>query len=77
MRCTQKTMTQLFDCAMDNIGLYLKNIYETVELPQDTTTENFSAVQTEGDRKVNHYLKFYNLDAIISVGYRNGFVSCN
>lgn len=68
--CTQKTMAQLFDCSTDNIGLHLKNIYETGELTQEATTENFSVVQNEGERQVNRKLKFYNLDAIISVGYR-------
>lgn len=68
--CTQKAMAQLFDCSSDNIGLHLKNIYETGELAQEATTENFSVVQAEGERQVNRKLKFYNLDAIISVGYR-------
>ena len=68
--CTQKAMAQLFDCSTDNIGLHLKNIYEIGELRQEATTENFSVVQTEGERQVNRSLKFYNLDAIISVGYR-------
>ena len=68
--CTQKAMAQLFDCTTDNIGLHLKNIYESGELMQDATTEYFSAVQVEGGRQVNRKLKFYNLDAIISVGYR-------
>ena len=68
--CTQKAMAQLFDCSSDNIGLHLKNIYETGELRQEATTENFSVVQTEGERQVNRKLKFFNLDAIISVGYR-------
>lgn len=68
--CTQKAMAQLFDCSSDNIGLHLKNIYETRELAQETTAEYFSVVQTEGERQVNRKLKFYNLDAIISVGYR-------
>lgn len=68
--CTQKAMAQLFDCSSDNIGLHLKNIYETGELTQEATTEKFSVVQNEGERQVNRKLKFYNLDAIISVGYR-------
>ena len=68
--CTQKAMAQLFDCSSDNIGLHLKNIYETGELTLEATTENFSVVQNEGERQVNRKLKFYNLDAIISVGYR-------
>ena len=68
--CTQKAMAQLFDCSSDNIGLHLKNIYETGELAREATTENFSVVQNEGERLVNRKLKFYNLDAIISVGNR-------
>jgi len=68
--CAQKAMAQLFDCSPDNIGLHLKNIYETGELAREATTENFSVVQNEGERQVNRKLKFYNLDAIISVGYR-------
>lgn len=68
--CTQKAMAQVFDCSSDNIGLHLKNIYETGELAQEATTEYFSVVQTEGERQVNRKLKFHNLDAIISVGYR-------
>ena len=67
--CTQKAMAQLFDCSTDNVGLHLKNIYESGELVQ-VTTEYFSVVQVEGERQVNRKLKFYNLDAIISVGYR-------
>ena len=68
--CTQKAMAQLFDCSTDNVGLHLKNIYESGELVQVVTTEYFSVVQTEGERQVNRKLKFHNLDAIISVGYR-------
>ena len=68
--CTQKAMAQLFDCTTDNVGLHLKNIYESGELVQVVTTEYFSVVQVEGERQVNRKLKFYNLDAIISVGYR-------
>ena len=68
--CTQKAMAQLFDCSTDNIGQHLKNIFESGELTAEATTENFSVVQNEGERQVNRSLKFYNLDAIISVGYR-------
>ena len=68
--CTQKAMAQLFDCSTDNVGLHLKNIYESGVLVQVVTTEYFSVVQVEGERQVNRKLKFYNLDAIISVGYR-------
>ena len=69
--CTQKTMAKLFNCSADNIVLHLKNIYETGELTQEATTENFSVVQTEGERQVNRNLKFYNLDTSICVGYLN------
>ena len=52
-------------------GVQVKNIYETGELTQEATTEDFSVVQTEGERQVNRNLKFYNLDVIISVGCLN------
>ena len=68
--CTQKAMAILFDCSTDNIGLHLKNIYATQELQKEATTEFFSVVQTEGERQVNRKTQFYNLDAIIAVGYR-------
>lgn len=67
---TRKAMSMLFDCSTDNIGLHLKNIYECGELDKNRTTEKISAVQTEGDRSVTRNTIFYNLDAIISVGYR-------
>ncbi|MGI6686428.1 MAG: virulence RhuM family protein [Bacillota bacterium] len=67
---TQKAMAELFDCTTDNISLHLKNIYADGELKESSTTEEFSVVQQEGTRKVNRKTKFYNLDAIISVGYR-------
>lgn len=67
---TQKAMAQLFDCSTDNIGLHLKNIFAAGELSEMSTTEDFSVVQKEGFRFVERPVKFYNLDAIISVGYR-------
>lgn len=67
---TQKSMAQLFDCSADNIGLHLKNVYESGELSENSTAEVFSVVQQEGTREVSRKIKFYNLDAIISVGYR-------
>lgn len=67
---TQKAMAELFDCTADNISLHLKNIYADGELNESSTTEEFSVVQQEGTRKVKRKTKFYNLDAIISVGYR-------
>ena len=67
---TQKAMAKLYDCSSDNIGLHLKNIYNDLELDKNSTTEKFSVVQKEGNREVNRIVQYYNLDAIISVGYR-------
>ena len=55
---TQRAMAQLFDCSTDNISLHLKNIYQTKELDEAATTEDFSAVQSEGNRTVNRRMKF-------------------
>lgn len=67
---TQKAMSKLYDCSSDNIGLHLKNIYNDLELDRNSTTEEFSVVQKEGNREVKRTVKYYNLDAVISVGYR-------
>ena len=67
---TQKSMSELFECSTDNVGLHLKNIYNDQELDIDSTTEKFSVVRKEGNRNVKRKLDFYNLDAIIAVGYR-------
>ncbi|WP_010303999.1 virulence protein RhuM/Fic/DOC family protein [Candidatus Odyssella thessalonicensis] len=67
---SQKQMSELFGTSTDNIGLHLKNIYTEGELSEDGTTEAFSVVQLEGKRKIKRHVKHYNLDAIISVGYR-------
>ena len=67
---SQKGMAELFDCTTDNISLHLKNIYAEGELKETATTEEFSVVQQEGKRNVSRSMRFYNLDAIISVGYR-------
>jgi hypothetical protein len=66
----QKGMAELFDTSPDNIGLHLKNIFSDNELVESTTTEDFSVVQIEGERSVRRIMRFYNLDAIIAVGYR-------
>ncbi len=66
----QKQMSDLFDTSSDNIGLHLKNIYAEGELSEEATVEDYSVVRTEGARKVKRLIKHYNLDAIISVGYR-------
>lgn len=67
---TQPDMARLFQCSVDNISLHLKNIYEEGELERSATTEEFSVVRQEGKRLVRRRLTFYNLDAVISVGYR-------
>ena len=67
---TQSAMAELFDCTSDNISLHLKNIYDEEELERIRTTEKFSVVRKEGNRMVNRSIDFYNLDAIIAVGYR-------
>ena len=67
---TQKHMAELFECTTDNISLHLKNIYASGELTKDSTTEEYSVVQQEGKRLVNRKALFYNLEAVIAVGYR-------
>ena len=67
---TQRQMAELFESSTDNVGLHLKNIFSDNELKEAATTEDFSAVQSEGGRSVRRRVKHYNLDAIISVGYR-------
>ncbi|MFJ1351958.1 RhuM family protein [Capnocytophaga canimorsus] len=67
---TQSQMSFLFDTSTDNIGLHLKNIFLEEELDEFSTTEDFSVVRQEGKRQVKRTLKHYNLDAILSVGYR-------
>lgn len=64
---TQKAMAQLFDCSTDNISLHLKNIFASGELIKDSVTEKNSVTAADGK---NYQTMFYNLDAIISVGYR-------
>ncbi len=67
---SQRLMAELFDKDSDTISLHLSNIYKDGELLEERTTEYFSVVQTEGSRKVKRKIKMYNLDAILSVGYR-------
>ncbi len=64
---TQKAMAELFDCSTDNVSLHLKNIFKENELDSNSVTEEFSATASDGKK---YKMKFYNLDAIISVGYR-------
>lgn len=66
---TQSQMAELFDVTTDNISLHIKNILNEEELDESTTEES-SVVQKEGNRNVKRNVKIYNLDMIISVGYR-------
>lgn len=67
---TQRQLSEILATSTDNIGLHLKNIYASGELLETATTKDFSVVQQEGQRSVSRKTKHYNLDAIISVGYR-------
>jgi len=64
------TQSTLFGKDTDTIGLHVRNIFKEKELYEKSTTEKSSVVQTEGKRQIRRNVKFYNLDAIISVGYR-------
>ena len=64
---TQKSMAELFGCSADNISLHLKNIFNSGELDKQSVTEKISVTATDGK---NYLVNFYNLDAVISVGYR-------
>ena len=67
---TQKLIAALFEVDVRTINEHLKNIYLQGELIKEATIRNFRIVQTEGNRQVTRDIDFYNLDAIISVGYR-------
>jgi hypothetical protein len=67
---TQKAMAELFDVNVPAISKHLQNIYDEAELLRDATVSKMETVQDEGGRSVKRLLDFYNLDAIIAVGYR-------
>lgn len=67
---TQKAIGELYNCSIDNVPLHLKNIYNDFELDKNSTAEKFSIVQKEGNRNVKRNVQYYNLDAVISAGYR-------
>jgi hypothetical protein len=67
---TQKNIAQLFGVEVPAISKHLANIYESNELQKEATTSILETVQNEGSRKVKRKVEFYNLDAIIAVGYR-------
>jgi hypothetical protein len=66
----QKAMADLFGVVKSTISEHLSSIYESEELNREATVRKFRTVQTEGEREVSRELEYYNLDAIISVGYR-------
>lgn len=68
--CTQRAMAQLFDVGIPAISKHLNNIFSERELRQNPTVSKMEIVQIEGNREIKRQMDFYNLDAIISVGYR-------
>ncbi len=67
---SQKAMAQLFGIEISTTNYHLKEIYKSNELEENSTIRKIRIVQTEGKREVNREIDFYNLDAIIAVGYR-------
>ena len=67
---TQAQIVELFQSSKANISEHIKNIYKSEELIQSSTVRNFRTVRQEGNRQITRNLEYYNLDVIISVGYR-------
>ena len=67
---TQKALGELFNTTRNNITMHLQDIYSSYELDENSTSKEFLLVQKEGNREVKRKVKYYNLDAVISVGYR-------
>jgi hypothetical protein len=67
---SQAQMAELFQTTKQNVSLHINNAYEEGELEHLATVKDFLTVQTEGEREVSRNVKYYNLDVIISVGYR-------
>lgn len=67
---TQNQMAELFQTTKQNVSLHIKNIFEEGELSENSTVKDYLTVQQEGNRKVSRNISYYNLDVIISVGYR-------
>ena len=70
MWMTQQMMAELFQTTVQNIIIHVENIYKESELQREGTCKNFLHVRTEGTRTVRRPVNFYNLDMILSVGYR-------
>ena len=67
---TQQSIAELFQTTVPNISMHIRNIFKEGELTPEATVKNFLTVRREGRRNVRRDLEFYNLDMIISVGYR-------
>lgn len=67
---TQRAIGELFDTTRNNITMHLQDIYNSNELEENPTSKEFLLVQKEGNREVKRNVKYYNIDAVISVGYR-------
>ena len=67
---TQRQMAAVFATSPENVLMHLRNVFAQDELNEEATTKDFLVVRQEGARQVRRSLKHYNLDAIISVGYR-------
>ena len=67
---TQAQMVELFQTTKQNVSLHVGNVFKEHELEQESTVKEYLTVQTEGKRIVSRKVKYYNLDVIISVGYR-------
>ena len=67
---TQAQMVELFQTTKQNVSLHLGNLYKEGELEKEATVKEYLTVQQEGKRKVSRRVKYYDLDVIISVGYR-------
>ena len=67
---TQAQMLELFQATKQNISLHINNVFKEGELSKDSTVKEYLTVRTEGKRQVKRLLSYYNLDVIISVGYR-------
>lgn len=67
---TQKAIGELFNTTRNNITMHINDIYDSYELEQNSTSKKFLLVQNEGNRKVKRNIQYYNLDVVISVGYK-------
>lgn len=70
LRLTQKSIGELFDTTRNNITMHINEIYNSYELDESSTSKKFLLVQKEGNREVKRNVQYYNLDMVISIGYR-------